>query len=387
MKRIGVAFFIAAVVVVGGCESKPKNSDTDSKANWAGKMQGLAVEVQELIPFLYSRQEFFNPQNANKIRAGLKKFAQQSHNITPQMGQSYFGSDPMAAYSLKSLQGDLSRAEEAFSMGQTEYARGVAKAATTHCFRCHSLIKEGNQASWDVTQFNNVSLKPLERVDLLVAARRYEEAFKFMEPLLTDTSYVQNYPFDFEAALRKYLSLMIRMENGPQRPLKELDRILKMKGIPYYVAEQARAWKSSLMEWSKDNQSKGKKDLLKEARARIAKAAEVQQFAKDHAGDIEYLRATTLLHEYLRTASDTAKMADAYFLLGQAYEVLDELGDWNLHEVYYESCIKKAPRTQLSKRCYGRLEASIFMGFSGSSGVHIPASERDRLVKLKELTL
>lgn len=386
-KNISSVSLGISILVLLGCQS-PQKSDTEKASKvWAGKMQGLAVEVQDLIPYIYSRQDYFDPANRTIISSGLKKMASQAHAISPEMGEKYFGSDPLAAYSLQSMQEDLTQASEAYSVGRVEYSRSVAKAATAHCFRCHSLTKEGGAANgWDVSQLSTLKLSPLEKVDLLVAARQYDNASKYLESLMGDPTFVQGFPFDFETALRKYLSLMIRAENNPERPLKELDRILAFPNLPYYVAEQARAWRASLVKWAKDSKGKkSQKDLLGQARDRIRRATDGQQYAKDHAGDIEYLRATTLLHEYLRTAKDPAKTAEAYFLLGQAYEVLDELGDWNLHEVYYENCVRKVPRSDLAKRCFGRLEASVYMGFSGSSGVHVPANERDRLKKLRDL--
>lgn len=370
-----------------GCQSKPK-PEAAAREDWAGKMQDLAADVRNLVPYIYSRQAFFNPANSARIQRGLKEFAKQAHAISPEMGKSFFGEDPLVSYSLEGLQSDLERSADAYSMGQVEYARTVAKAAVNHCFRCHSITKEGSAAErWDLSQLQMTNLTTLERVDLLVAARKYEEAVQLLEGLMRDGDFAQSFPFDFEAALRKYLSLMIRAENNPKRSLKELDRILEMKDLPYYVGEQARSWRTSLLEWGKSAAKKSKKNLLAQARDRIARATEIQQFAKDHAGDIEYLRATALLHEFLRTNKNAQSMADAYFLLGQAYEVLDELGYWNLHERYYESCITNAPRSELAKKCYGRLEASVFLGFSGSSGVNIPANEKARLKRLKELTI
>jgi hypothetical protein len=392
MERHWVIFGIALAAALGssGCQNRAKKpAPAPDAAVWAGKMQGLAADVRQLVPYIYSRKAFYDPANAPRIKAGLKGFTKQAHAITPEMGKAYFGKDPLAEYSLESLQADLTRAAEAYDMGQLEYARGVAKNATSHCFRCHSVTKAGGgAAAWDLNSLELSSLTPLERADLLVAARKYDDASKLLEGLLGNKDYAREAPFDFEQALRKYLSLMIRAENNPNRPLKELDRILEMKDLPYYLSEQARSWRNSLLSWSKKPAKKTKKsDALTEAREHINRAGEIKQFAKDHAGDIEYLRATALLHEHLRAAKDTKSIADAYFLLGRAYEVLDELGYWNLHEKYYESCIITMPRSDLAKKCYDRLEASVYFGFSGSSGVHIPAAEQARLKRLKGMTL
>ncbi|MBX7231868.1 MAG: hypothetical protein K1X29_07255 [Bdellovibrionales bacterium] len=385
---IGVALFL-------GCKSNliksDKNKEDADAKSWAGEMQGMAKEVHELIPYIYSRQAFNDPKNFNKISHGLKKLSSQVHQISPEMGKTFFGEDPLVSYSLINLQSDLTRAAESFQMGQVEYARGVALAATNHCFRCHSLTKVGAQAQWDVNKMTSVNMRPMEKADLIVASRHYEQAIQFLEGLMMDKEYMQNFPFEYETGLRKYLTLMIRVEKNPNRAATQIKRVLGFKELPYSVMEKAKVWQSSLLEWKNSLGKKNKKSLVDQAKRRIARGMELQQFAKDHVGDIEFLRATELVHEFLRQEKNPEKnslvIAEAYFLLGQAYEVLDDLGDWNLHEAYFESCIKNAPRTVLAQKCYGRLESSVYLGFSGSSGVHIPANEKERLKKYKEMTM
>jgi hypothetical protein len=141
-----------------------------------------------------------------------------------------------------------------------------------------------------------------------------------------------------------------------------------------------------LNEWVREEQRHKKaKDPIRLARQRIEKAMQIQQFPQDHAGDVEYLRATALLHQALKNHLNKSKEAETLYLLGRAYEVLDDLGSWNLHESYYEVCVRKAPRTAWAKSCFTRLEASIYQGYSGSSGTHLPAHERERLKELKQM--
>ncbi len=381
---ISLVTLTAAFSLLPSCQSKEKPDR--AKSPLVGAMQDIAGEVRDLIPFLYNSQAFQDPKNAPRIKLDLKKFAEKTHQITPEMSKAHFGQDPLQNFAIEGMKVDLSRALEAFEQGRTEYARNTAKAATVHCFSCHSVAKTGQMAAWDLSGFSNLELAPVEKVDLLVALRRFEEAEKYMEARLKDQNYLKDAPFDFETLLRKYFSLMIRIENNPNRPLKELDRILSENKMPVYVADQARGWRTSLREWSRSLPPK-KFDLLEQSRARLKRGRELQQFPKDHTGDVEFLRATQMLHEYLRSQPGVEKRADAYLLLGQAYEVLDDLGYWNLHEVYYESCIKAVPKTDLAKQCYGRFEASVYFGFSGSSGTHIPAPDRERLRVLKAMTL
>jgi hypothetical protein len=176
---------------------------------------------------------------------------------------------------------------------------------------------------------------------------------------------------------------MVRVKKDPKSSLRELEQLEDRKGVPFYVQEHLHAWLDSLRRWSHEKPSH--KSLLQQARDRMRAAHRLQTFAKDHSGDVEYLRVTALLHEFLKSEHSTADQAEAFYLLGQSYEALDEPGFWNIHEVYYEACVHVLPKTKQAQNCFRRFQASIYLGFSGSSGIHVPQSERQRINDLKSL--
>lgn len=383
-----LVFALLLIIAAGATSLTSCVSSTDKQAEktWAGEMQGMATNVRKLVPFLYDRHKFYDPKNRVIISHELKEFASSSHKISPEMGKKILGDDPLVAFSLGHLHADLQRASHAFDAGQFEYARGVAKASLSHCFRCHSLTQMGSKAGWDLRGFKNLSLQPLEKIDLLVAARKYDDALSYMEGLIDSDSFIKDHPFDYEALLRRYLAVTVRATAAPDRALIELDRVSETKGVPRYILEQVQGWRRSLNSWVREmKHHHRRKDLIQRARKRIERAMQIQHFPQDHAGDVEYLRATTLLHEALKRHLKPTKQAETLYLLGRAYEVLDDLGSWNLHESYYEVCIRKAPKSAWAKSCYTRLEASIYQGYSGSSGTHLPAHERQRLKELREM--
>ncbi|MCB0363118.1 MAG: hypothetical protein KDD35_10365, partial [Bdellovibrionales bacterium] len=145
-------------------------------------------------------------------------------------------------------------------------------------------------------------------------------------------------------------------------------------------------WKKSLQAWSKSKEATAVvKDPIKIATKMIRKARLGQEYRKDHGGDVEYLLASTILHDGLVHLKKASERSEAYFLLGESYEVLGDLGSWNLHEFYFESCIREWPRGPLARKCYERLEESVYLGYSGSSGVHLPYHEKKRLNEIKNL--
>jgi hypothetical protein len=385
------AFVIAVVIANLSCQSSSTSKEEAAPpaaegGNWSGQMQNMATDVKKLLPFVYDRDAFQDPKNRQTISGYLKSFAQAAHHIKPETGKKFIGDDLLLNYSLASLTDDLNRASHSFDLGQLEYSRSVAKASLSHCFQCHSVTQAGSSATWDLDQLQSLNLAPLEKADLLVATRKYDKALTYMESLLNSPDFLKNYAFDFESLLRRYLALIIRVENAPRRASNALNKILDRGDTPHYIVEQAEGWRQSLKAWQKEKKQpvKNAKSMFDQVEKHFKKAEGIQHYEKDHAGDVEYLRATAQLHDGMKFLKSPADQAHALYLLGRAYEVLDELGSWNLHETYYEACIDRDPKTAIAKRCYSRLEASLYMGYSGSSGTHLPNEERERLKRLKE---
>jgi hypothetical protein len=112
----------------------------------------------------------------------------------------------------------------------------------------------------------------------------------------------------------------------------------------------------------------------------IAKAKKSPSQGHD---EVYYLRATSILHEFLRKYPESREMPEALYLIGESYTPLQELGLWNLQEKYFQACIKEAPHTELAEKCYKRFEESVIFGFTGSSGTHLPPGLKRQLKLLK----
>jgi len=387
LRQVFVLVLSLLLLSCGSAEKREEaKQEKDAKA-WSGKMQGLSENVKNLIPYIYNKKNYADPGNAAAVKKTLKDFSSSMHSIKPEMGKKYLGPDPILDYSLEQMRADVDRASDAFSAGQVDYSRSVMKSVVNHCFRCHSLTDEGSRAKWDISNFQNLSLTPIEKADLMVAARDYEGAKNYLESLFSSSDFMQNYQFEFEGALRRYLAIMLRIKKDPKTVLEEINKIQEKNNVPPYVQEQIKGWRKSLEAWAKEPKRPLKTSQFTLAQMRIARGQKMQGYPKDHNGDVEFLRATSLLHDFL---SETRKISpeqltNAYLMLGTAYEVLDDLGNSNLHEYYYESCIKTAPKSKFADSCYKRLEASVYMGYSGSSGVHVPPFEKARLQQLKSL--
>lgn len=100
---------------------------------------------------------------------------------------------------------------------------------------------------------------------------------------------------------------------------------------------------------------------------------------------INYLRATALGHEYLTKYKPDAMYSEILLDMGICYESLQDLGYWTLNEDYYKQCIREQPHSDVALRCYNRLEQSIYLGYTGSSGTRLPPDVRGELKEFREL--
>ena len=129
---------------------------------------------------------------------------------------------------------------------------------------------------------------------------------------------------------------------------------------------------------------KGRQQLTA-AKKLINQAQDVQIFPFDNRADVLYLRASNLLHAYLKTEKSKTRQAEAMYHLGQVYEALQDIGLWTMHETYYEACIHAVPHTPRAAQCFSRYELNVLMGFSGSGGTSIPDDVEEKLTKLRQL--
>jgi hypothetical protein len=119
----------------------------------------------------------------------------------------------------------------------------------------------------------------------------------------------------------------------------------------------------------------------------LAKAQQAQKYPADRSADILYLRTSAAVHRLLQLGKDAKHTHEAYLMAGLCYDVLKNFQLGELHEIYFESCIRSAPHTHLAETCYHRYEQAIYDGFTGSSGTDIPDDVEQKLNVLEKLAL
>lgn len=380
------AIFVALATLVN-CSSSDKKPGASGPVDktWSSSMRGMAENLQKIMPYVFSRDEFNDSKNRDDVHLGIKRFAEGVSEVPKHSGEAMLGKDPLIQFSIVRLNSNAKHALQAFDEGHLEYSRTVLRESMALCFNCHTSQQFGPENNFsNVTIDSKFRMYPTERADFYVATRQFDKAIDVLESVLKSPAQLLDDPHEQVDSLRKYLSLEVRVKNDPNRAASLLESFLAQKNLPYFIAADAEVWLKSLREWQHENNKT--QPAIQRANSLTKKAKSLQMSGGYQSGFVDYLRVSSILHEGLRSSKDQKEKAHFYALLGSSYETLTEMGIWDLPEVYYEACIRTLPKSEEAKRCYKEFERSIVLGFSGSAGIFIPKEERERMAELKTLS-
>lgn len=364
------------------CES-PNKSKTD-EVDWSSQMRAMSESVQGLFPFVFASQ-FDVKKDKTKLVERLKVFKEQTNYLPSHIGEEIMGKDPIVRYSVNQLRSSVSQALDAVESGHIDYAQDVLKSAMGTCFSCHTAQQIGptdlNAKSW---MSNSLKLNETERADYFIATRQYDKAIGILESTLKTKKDFYESPYELSNAIRRYLAIEVRVKEDPKTAAATLQAFLDNKELPYYLKQETKQWMAALNTWMNE---KSNKQSVEFARQLVSRADKKMSLNSGQGGLVEYLRASNILHKSLLSKASDKDKAEIYLLLGDVYEKLSDLGVWSLADAYYVACIETYPNTKNAEICYNHLERDIVMGFSGSAGIMVPVTERERLSRLRKKAL
>ena len=358
----------------------PKN-----EAKWREKMQELYHSLVEITTDTSSEQRFNSPENRSRIEKNAKKLMDRAHELG-QKGVSP-DADPTIQMIAGLFQDETKRAYLALKHGNRAYARGVLNQVGSYCIACHTRNPSGPSFTSLPLEPTSKTLSVLEQGRFYAATRQYDRAFDAFLKVVDDSAAPVQRPLEWEQAIRSGLSIAVRVKKDPDQAQSLVERVIGAKKAPFFLRQDALKWKESIAAWREEipRRALTEEGLYVEAMQLIAQARELQKYPMDHAADVLYLRATAVLHELMQKAPQGRHVQDALFMAGVCYDVLRPLNLDDLHEIYYEACIKKVPHSPTAEVCYRRYEQSTYEGYTGSSGTHIPGEVREKLDQLEKL--
>lgn len=115
--------------------------------------------------------------------------------------------------------------------------------------------------------------------------------------------------------------------------------------MPEFLKRKNLQWKKSLAAWTLNDS--------------LRTLPDVQNLLKLHYSEIEDMRAITALLRILSDDLNEEQLGEALMLTGESYEKINSIYKLSLHENYYESCVRKAPKTKWAELCFNKLNEAF----------------------------
>ena len=389
MKKSFAFTFVLCSVVLSCQNSKPKPEQLApvpaEPGTFSGSMQELQETLTRLLPLAVDQSQYNNPENQKTVEKDVKRLVALSQNVTH--SQAVTLKDPSVTFISKAFAEDVERIDESLVLGKREFARHSIMNLTAYCIECHTRTSTGPSFRSPALEQSLKKLNSLEKGEFLLATRQFDAALKEFSNYIDSKIAEKNDFFGLDRAVQYSLAVTVKYLKDPKKSLAVVDRIKNVPSVPYYLRQNAIGWESAIKDWmkekpSKDNSANG---ILKRTRNWISKGQQLQVGMVDRGGDIYFLRALSDLHLLLVSSLTPNQLGEALYLTGLSYEATRDLGVWSLHESYYESCIRRVPKTNWAKMCFKRYEESVYFGYTGSSGVRLPEDVAKKMERLRGL--
>lgn len=370
-------------------------------ADWNTRMHAMAAAVTCLAPYVASDEKFNDLKNHLQINSCVDDLATQTKSLKEALTKhgaagsaaALYQEDPLLPLMASSFADDVETAKSLVNSSSSAYAQHLLRGTLTYCTGCHTRGADTSTFKFPVFKDMTKDLKLADRMKLLVATRNFDQALGAFDEAVASGQAEKAGVLEIERAARLALSIAVRVENDGGAGLKLVDQISKLKNISPAFKAELETWKASLTQLAaSEAQARSKTSggapvsKLVTAQKLIEQAKQARGTKQTRIPEIDYLRATSLLHAYIATKPAPKDAAEALFMLGNAYENLEPLGFWSTSEIYYEACIRKFPHSEIAKRCFGSYKDSMTIGYSGSAGTNIPMNVQSNLRGLEALS-
>ena len=373
-----MSYLRCAFVVLLAIPSFAKTED------WRLEMQKLRSEVASLSSYLFSEAEFQKKSHREKILSSISYLETTSKKLDPKLDAYQKNADPSLPYILNHMKEDLSEGRKAFQEGKFSFARSTLKSAINRCFQCHTQNYDSKQ--WQVEGKLPVSpwLSTEEKINYLVAMRHFQAAKDLLEQAIDSYSDKKDAQFELERLVTSYLIVSLHTKSDFAKIRQRLEKLSEKQKMQDLMKRKVENYLSSLQ----SPLSLKNSNSLDDIEGYLSKAANKKDYVTDDAALVESVQVTRLLHQRLSERQMTdSERAKTYYLLAKAYQNINEPAFWDMHENYYEACIRTQKNSPLAKRCFQEFKDSLVFRNTGSSGTHLDLRDRMRLDALKKLSL
>lgn len=373
----------SALMVVAGSPvwaASKKASSADNGAPIRQEMGGLFVALSDFLPLVLNKAAFEDQKNAREIMSLMNRMQDLSGKMVTST-KKFSDNDPSIPFIAEKFDQDIRMAIDMWKSGDRVVPRRLMRNVTDYCISCHTRTSKGLHLS-DVIQSQRFKALPaLTKAEYLAATRQFTEALKQYEHVLVDKPLAKSDPEAWDMAVRKMLAISVRVEKDPSLTTELLSRIQESPdSIPPSLRGDIAMWRDSAKAWTNERRPPSMND---KERFELAKRliSDGETLAKKVPGGalIEYMRASSILHDLLGRSRGGEQEQQILWFAGQSAEYLRDLNLWTLQDTYYEGCVRKGKDKTLGARCLEALEKSMLQSYGAAGRAGLPSYAKRQL--------
>jgi hypothetical protein len=365
--------------------AQTRHTDSAQEGGLRPTMRAIFQALTAVVPLSLSEKTFQDAANRQRLHDALQALS----NHAMQLAQHGQHTPPDFDFLRRSLRDDAQKAFELFASEDFEESRFILQHLTDNCFLCHSRLPSSRAFPLGKRFLERMpmnQLDPHERMRLAVAARQFDTALTSCETLFRSPE-LPAVQIDLMALFEDYLRIAIRVNDDFPRAIHTLETFQRRPDVPTYLAHLLTAWIEALhtLQAAPSHES-GRDNELTRARSLIQQGQRRNRYLADRQGLVHFTLASGLLHRFVNSSAKTKpQLAEAYYLLGVAESYMPRTSWIPETEFYLETAVRLAPHSPFGKQAFTFLEEYLLMGYSGSSGPHLPLDIQKRLDDLRGL--
>lgn len=338
------------------------------------EMQQASQSLTELMPFIYSDQEFRSSENKQTIVQNIDRLIGIIER-TPQL----LGDHAVTLeISQQSLLGSLKQAKTLYNTGSYATSQYLLSGVPIICSSCH--IQDGQQASLTKNMDRTLFANDYSFAEFNYYLRNYSQAksayLAYLKIPATQASRVQA-----GKTLERLLDISLITAHSSQPALDLLDEALTLPKLDLEVKHTVAKWQQGLRDLDYGQQTLDA--LEKSIYATFDEHFTLEHefiFNEDNRPKAVLWRLQ--LHKHLRDNPNTQNTARALYLLSILERTLGDQLDISLANMYLKECIRLNVK-EYSGKCLNEYENHLYFYYGGSSGEHLPDAVLEELNQIK----
>lgn len=359
----------------------------DSKLQAKGIMDNVYQSFIEIIPYVYSDENMVEKLKKDPVaKAKLLKDLNEISSFFKSAKHAEYFQRPGLKPTLDTMNSHLEDTINSITNNNFAFTQKRLNVLTSLCISCHGQLSAKGAANAFGDSLSKAERNKFESDfaygNYLYLIRRFDDSEKYFL-MAIDHALIESRTNELYSSMRRIMSIHTKISFDYKRASAFTEKYISNPALPQLAKNTFKSWNTSLKEW-KDYKSEAEPNIEVFIKKYLSPLEDIKEQTGDGKNDITLLVAAGVFSKYLNDHPKSELTPQILYWLSIAEKRLSNTYFFTLSELYLKDCIKRFSKSPYAKKCYGLYEENITLGFTGSSGVDIPADEKKELIRLRE---